>query len=86
MVQVLLSKFTMDQSVLGLRRPTSQVKYYSNQWFGWGTICGTSLLEDTVQTYLHLLSGQWGASNVCFLVLSSWKVNIAENLIAIMGF
>jgi hypothetical protein len=29
--------------------------------------------------------GQWGAGNVYLLVLSSWKVNIAENPIAIMG-
>ena len=28
---------------------------------------------------------QWGAGNVYLLVLSNWKVNIAENLIAVMG-
>jgi hypothetical protein len=28
---------------------------------------------------------QWGAGNVYLLVLSSWKVNIAENPIAVMG-
>ena len=28
---------------------------------------------------------QWGAGNVFLLELSSWKVNIAENPIAIMG-
>ena len=28
---------------------------------------------------------QWGAGNVYLLVLSSCKVNIAENLIAVMG-
>ena len=33
------------------------------------------------QTYLQ----QWGTNNVYLLVLSSWKVNIAENLIAVMG-
>ena len=35
------------------------------------------------QTYLQLR--QWGAANVYLLVLSSWKVNIAENPIAVMG-
>ena len=30
-------------------------------------------------------SQQWGAGNVYLLVLSSWKVNIAENPIALMG-
>ena len=34
------------------------------------------------QTYLQLPLRQWGASNVYLLVLSSWKVNIAENPIA----
>ena len=28
---------------------------------------------------------QWGAGNAYLLVLSSWKVNIAENPIAVMG-
>ena len=28
---------------------------------------------------------QWGAGNVYLLVLSSWKVNIAKNPIAVMG-
>ena len=28
---------------------------------------------------------QWGANNVYLLVLSSWKVNIAETPIALMG-
>ena len=37
------------------------------------------------QTYLQLPLRQWGASNVYLLVLSSWKVNIAENPIAVMG-
>ena len=35
--------------------------------------------------YLQLPIRQWGASNVYLLVLSSWKVNIAENPIAVMG-
>ena len=37
------------------------------------------------RTYLQLPLGQWGAGNVYLLVLSSWKVNIAENPIAVMG-
>ena len=37
------------------------------------------------QTYLQLLLRQWGAGNVYLLVLSSWKVNIAVNLIAVNG-
>ena len=36
-------------------------------------------------TYLQLPLRQWGAGNVYLLVLSSWKVNIAENSIAVMG-
>ena len=36
-------------------------------------------------TYLQLPIRQWGAGNVYLLVLSSWKVNIAENSIAVMG-
>ena len=35
--------------------------------------------------YLQLPLQQWGAGNVYLLVLSSWKVNIAENPIAVMG-
>ena len=42
-------------------------------------------LEGKAQTYLQLPLRQWGAGNVYLLVLSSWKVNIAENPIAIMG-
>ena len=38
-----------------------------------------------VQIYLQLPLRQWGAGNVYLLVLSSWKVKIAENLIAVMG-
>ena len=37
------------------------------------------------RTYLQLTLRQWGAGNVYLLVLSSWKVNIAENPIAVMG-
>ena len=36
-------------------------------------------------TYLQLPLRQWGAGNVYLLVLYSWKVNITENSIAIMG-
>ena len=35
-------------------------------------------------TYLQLPLRQWGAGNVYLLVFSSWKVKIAENLIAVM--
>ena len=35
--------------------------------------------------YSKLPFWQWGAGNVYLLVLSSWKVNIAENPIAVMG-
>ena len=41
--------------------------------------------EDTAGTYLQLPLRQWGASNVYLLVLSSWKVNISENHIDVMG-
>ena len=34
---------------------------------------------------LQLPLRQWGAGNVYLLVLSSWKVNIAENPVAMMG-
>ena len=34
---------------------------------------------DCAQMYLQLRLGQWGAGNVYLLVLSSLKVNIAEN-------
>ena len=36
-------------------------------------------------TYLQLPLRQWGPGNVYILVLFSWKVNIAENPIAVMG-
>ena len=35
------------------------------------------------RTYLQLPFWQWGTGNIYLLVLSSWKVNIAENPIAI---
>ena len=37
------------------------------------------------RTYLQLPLPQWGVDNVYLLVLFSWKVNIAENPIAVMG-
>ena len=37
------------------------------------------------RTYLQLPLRHWGAGNVYLLVLSSWKVNIAENPIAELG-
>ena len=40
---------------------------------------------DMARTYLQLPLQQWGASNVCLLVLSSWKVKIEENPIDVMG-
>ena len=47
----------------------------------------SSPLNQLVQarTYLQLPLRQWGAGNVYLLVLSSWKVNIAEIPIAVMG-
>ena len=36
------------------------------------------------RTYLQLPLRQWGAGNVYLLVLSSQKLNIAENPIAVM--
>ena len=40
--------------------------------------------DNFAQMYLQLSLRQWEAANVYILVLSSWKVNIAENPIAIM--
>ena len=37
------------------------------------------------ERYLQLPLWRWGAGNFYLLVLSSWKVNIAENPIAVMG-
>ena len=45
----------------------------------------SSILIEIAQTYLQLRFRQWGAGNIYLLVLSSWKVNIAENPIAVMG-
>ena len=45
----------------------------------------SSVLIEIAQTYLQLGFRQWGAGNIYLLVLSSWKVNIAENPIAVMG-
>ena len=42
----------------------------------------TFMLLMVVQTYLQLPLRQWDASNVYLLVLSSWKLNFAENHIA----
>ena len=39
---------------------------------------------EIAQTYLRLPLRQLGAAIVYLLVLSSWKVNIAENPIAVM--
>ena len=39
----------------------------------------------SVQTNLQVPLQQWSASNVYLLELSSWKVDIAENPIAVMG-
>ena len=44
----------------------------------------TRFQSNTAQTYLQLPLRQWGAGNVYLLVLSSWKVKIAENPIAVM--
>ena len=41
--------------------------------------------HDAMLDQLQLPLRQWGAGNVYLLVLSSWKVKIAENPIAVMG-
>ena len=43
------------------------------------------ILPILARTYVQLPLRQWGAGNVYLLVLFSWKVNIAENPIAVMG-
>jgi hypothetical protein len=43
------------------------------------------MIPNQARTYLQLPLRQWGAGNVYLLVLSIWKVNIAENPIAVMG-
>ena len=40
---------------------------------------------DPARTYLQLPLWQWGAGNVYLIVLSSWKIIIAENPNAVMG-
>ena len=47
-------------------------------------LCDTCQEFPTAQMYLQLPLRQWGAGNVYLFVLSSWKVNIAENPIAVM--
>ena len=50
------------------------------------SLCSKMTGKCTARTYIQLpLIWQWGASNVYLLVLSSWKVNIAENPIAVLG-
>ena len=39
----------------------------------------------SARMYLQLPLRQWGAGNVYLLVFSSWKINIAENPIAVKG-
>ena len=53
----------------------------------WWTVkfAGDLLLSTLARKYLQLPLRQWGAGNIYLLVLSSWKVNIAENPIAVMG-
>ena len=51
-----------------------------------GIIIGNGYyIGESARTYLQLPLRQWGAGNVYLLVLSSWKVNIAENSIDVMG-
>ena len=45
----------------------------------------TNNCYELARMYLKLPLQQWGASNVYLLMLSSWKVNIAENPIGVMG-
>ena len=42
-------------------------------------------IENSAPMYLQLPLRQWGAGNVNLLVVSSWKINIAENPIAVIG-
>ena len=46
----------------------------------------SGFIEQDLQVlmYLQLSLWQWGAGNVYILVLSSWKVNIAENPFAVI--
>ena len=50
----------------------------------WSHLC-SSYNKTVPWMYLQLPSRQWGAGNIYLLVLSSWKVNIAENPIAVIG-
>ena len=43
------------------------------------------IYNSRVTNSMQLPLQQWDAGNVYLLVLSSWKVNIAENPIAVMG-
>ena len=43
------------------------------------------LMTNQCPTCLQLLSHLWDAGNVYLFVLSSWKLNIAENPIVVMG-
>jgi len=51
----------------------------------YGLLCYKSETRQQAQMYLQLPLQQWSAGNVYLLVLSSWKVNIDENPIAVMG-
>ena len=44
-----------------------------------------TMFLDKAKMYLQLPLWQWGAGNVYLLALSSWKVNIVKNPIAVMG-
>ena len=64
----------------------SQKWWFGSGWFrGIGNILGESVIFEYAWTYLQFPLRQWGAGNVYLSVLSSWKVNIAENPIAVMG-
>ena len=58
---------------------------------GWAALPAVPLItplkfiHGIARMYLQLSLRQWGAGNLYLLVLSSWKVNIAKNPIAIMG-
>ena len=56
----------------------AQYIYYDSKFLA-------SLWPHFARTYLQLPLLQWGFRNVYLLVLSSWKVNNAENTIAVMG-
>ena len=48
------------------------------------TIFGAAQTRNTAWTYLQLPFQQWGTGNIYLLMFFSWKVNIAENPIAVM--